>query len=166
MIRPPQCVLYWVLLTCLVAGVRAAADAQEKNTKVTMHSEVRMRRVPVPEIPEGASPFDLSAIVNDEGEGHGTLTLDPNPYAIDEFGATQEVTGNLAISIRAGDALTIVPWDGTTEPGKVDSTLRRHGRILGGWKDQYAGDLLTEIWPEVFPVAGQQMGRSTSDRRQ
>ena len=42
----------------------------------------------------------------------------------------------------------------------------RHGRVLGGWQDQDAGDLLAEIRSEVLPVAGQQMGRSAIDRRQ
>jgi hypothetical protein len=49
-------------------------------------------------------------------------------------------------------------------PGK--SPLRSHGRVLGGWEDHDAANLLTEIRPEVLPIAGQQMGRSTIDRRQ
>ena len=41
-----------------------------------------------------------------------------------------------------------------TAPMPWESLARRHGRVLGGWEDQDASDLLTEIRPEVLPVTG------------
>jgi hypothetical protein len=87
------------LMQCL------AIAAQEKTTKVTLNSEVRAPRVPVPESAEGASTFGLSLAVNDKGEGKGKLTLDPNPYKFDEFGrsgeaATKKASIDLECSIK------------------------------------------------------------------
>lgn len=95
--RQPQRTVCWAFLAFLVAGFQGAALAQEKQRNVTMHSEIRMPRVAVPESPEGVSAFHLSVMVNDKGEGKGTLTLDPNPYTFDELGGARGTDAKLAV---------------------------------------------------------------------
>jgi hypothetical protein len=95
--RQPQHTMYWVILALLDTGFQVPSSAQEKITNVTMRSEVRMPRVPVLESSTGVSVFELSAMVNDKGEGQGTLTLDLNPFAFDEFGGARAAAADLAV---------------------------------------------------------------------
>lgn len=85
MSRLPRPLLFWNLLALLGVGLAAPAVGQGM-AEIDLRSATLSPKVPLVELPQGASGFRLQAKINANGEAQGKLILDPNTNAYNEFG--------------------------------------------------------------------------------
>jgi|SRR5579864_750732 len=85
-----------VVPTVLAVLVPVAVSAAEpEKATVELHSDLLVAGLPLPESDKSVYGIRFTALVDEKGEGSGTLELDPNAPAFDEFGF-QTSGGNLS----------------------------------------------------------------------
>src|SRR5262245_21490602 len=79
--------LLLVLGACLTTAPLPAQAPPAKTQVELVSTGVTTPGVPLAEVPRGMYGLRFTAEVDDKGEGSGTLELEPNAPAFDEFGA-------------------------------------------------------------------------------
>ena len=77
--------VFLMVVVGLIGGP-GTVQAQAEKPTLELHSSVLAQGLPLPESAKGVYGFALTAHVNQDGEGKGTLELNPNAPTFDEFG--------------------------------------------------------------------------------